>query len=76
MGYRGLMDRKGELFAYLYGNTLYTLEDEVTGRVEGQHIVDMEGNPMWLLRGDGVYSLDGSETVGYLGEQQPDELDY
>ena len=30
MGYRGLMDPEGELFAYLYGGTLYTLDDEAS----------------------------------------------
>ena len=33
MHYRGLLDRKGELFAYLEGDTLYTLDGEVTGRL-------------------------------------------
>lgn len=74
MGYRGLIDPKGEEFAYLYGNTLYTLEDEATGRLEGNFIVDMEGNRMWRVEGDAVYSLDG-ETVGYFGEERPDEVD-
>lgn len=75
MSYRGLMDRNGELFAYLRGNTLYTLDDEVTGRVEGDFVVDMEGNKVWRVRGDGVYSLDG-KPIGYFGERQPEEYDY
>lgn len=75
MGYRGLIDRKGEQFAYLYGNTLYTLEDEATGRLQGNFIVDMEGNRMWRVEGDAVYSLDRSETVGYFGEERPGEFD-
>ena len=74
MGYRGLIDRKGEEFAYLYGTTRYTLEDEATGRLQGDFIVDMEGNRMWRVEGDAVYSLEG-ETVGYFGEERPDEFD-
>lgn len=74
MAYRGLIDPKGEVFAYLYGRTLYTLDDEVTGRVEDNYIVDMEGNRMWRLDGDAVYTMDG-EAVGYLGEERPDQYD-
>ena len=32
---RGLIDRKGEQFAYLQGSTLYTLEGEPTGQLRG-----------------------------------------
>ena len=31
---RGLIDKKGEQFAYLVGNVLYTLDGEPTGRLE------------------------------------------
>ncbi len=41
---RGLIDRKGEQFAYLQGSVLYTLEGEPTGRLEGEFIVDTAGN--------------------------------
>ena len=75
MAYRGLIDNSGEQFAYLYGTTLYTLDDEVTGRIEGDYIVDMEGNRMWRIQGDGVYTLEGHEPVGYLGEPRPDDYD-
>ena len=37
---RGLIDRKGEQFAYFEGEVLYTLEGDVTGRIEGEFIVD------------------------------------
>lgn len=76
MSYRGLMDRKGEQFAYLYGTTLYTMDDEATGRIEGEYIVDMQGNPVWRLQGDGVYTIDGHEAVGYFGESRPDRYDF
>ena len=71
---RGLIDKKGEQFAYLQGNTLYTLDGEATGRLEGDFIVDMAGNRMWRVVGDGVYSLDGAETIGYFSSEKPDDL--
>jgi len=70
---RGLVDKKGEQFAYFVGNTLYTLEDEPTGRLEKTFIVDLSGNRMWRVVGDGVYSLDGMETIGFIGSERPDE---
>ena len=75
MGYRGLIDPKGEQFGYLFGTTLYTLDDEATGRVDGGYVVDLQGNRMWRLEGDAIYTLDGA-TVGYLGEERPDEYDF
>jgi len=71
---RGLIDRKGEQFAYFVGNTLYTLENEPTGRLEKAFIVDLSGNRMWRVVGDGVYSLDGTETIGFISSQVPDEV--
>ncbi|MFN2134787.1 MAG: hypothetical protein ACK2UK_02460 [Candidatus Promineifilaceae bacterium] len=70
---RGLIDRKGEQFGFFSGNTLYTLEGEATGRIEGDFIIDTAGNVIWRVVGDAVYSLDGSETVGYIGSELPDE---
>jgi len=64
---RGLVDRKGEQFAYLQGSVLYTLDGEVTGRLEGEYIVDTAGNRIWRVVGDAVYSLDGMESIGYFG---------
>lgn len=68
---RGLHDRKGELFAYLEGNTLYTLEGEMTGRLEGDYVVDTSGNRIWRVYKDGVYTIDGMEPVGYIGSEAP-----
>lgn len=73
---RGLFDRKGELFAYLRGNLLYTLDDELTGRLEDGYIVDTAGNRVWRVDGDALTAPDGSETIGFLGEPRPDEYDW
>ena len=70
---RGLIDRKGEQFAYFVGNTLYTLDGEPTGRLEKTFIVDLSGNRLWRVVGDGGYSLDGMETVGYISSEIPDK---
>ena len=72
---RGLIDRKGEQFAYIDGNVLYTMDNEPTGRIEGNFIVDIAGNRMWRLVGDGVYSLDGMETIGFIGGQRDRSYD-
>lgn len=71
---QGVFDRRGEQFAYLVGSTLYTLMNQPTGRLEKEFIVDLEGNPVWRVVGDGIYTLDGSETIGYLGSSVPQEL--
>lgn len=70
---RAVIDRKGEPFAYLQGKTLYTLDGEVTGRLADGYIVDVAGNRRWRVVGDGLYALDGSETIGYLGEPVADD---
>lgn len=63
---RGLITPKGELFAYLRGDKLYTLDDEHTGYLEGDKIVDLAHQTVWRLRGDAIFNLDFSETIGYL----------
>ena len=72
---RGLIDRKGEQFAYLLGNVLYTLEGEESGRLQKPFILDLAGNKVWRVVGDGIYSLDGNETIGYLGTERPSDYD-
>ena len=72
---RGLIDKKGEQFAYFLGNTLYTLDDELSGRLEGEFIVDLAGIRVWRVVGDGVYALDGMETIGYITSEQRDDWD-
>ncbi|KAA3664469.1 MAG: hypothetical protein DWQ04_05545 [Chloroflexi bacterium] len=73
---RGLIDRKGEQFAYLTGNVLYTMEGEPTGRIEGDFVVDLAGKRVWRVVGDGIYTLDGMETIGYLGSERRQSLDW
>lgn len=73
MRYRGVYDPKGELFAYLDGLVLYSLDDEQTGRIEKDHIVDTEGNKIWQIYNDGVYSLDSMEAVGYFSDLTPED---
>ena len=70
---RGLIDRKGEQFAYLQGAVLYTLDGEPTGHLDGEFIVDTAGNRMWRVVGDAVYSLDGMESIGYFGSEKSEE---
>lgn len=70
---RGLMDRRGEQFAYFVGDVLFTLDGEPSGRLQGEFIVDLAGNRKWRVVGDGVYALDGSESVGYIGSEAPEQ---
>jgi hypothetical protein len=71
---RGLMDVNGEQFAYLEADTVYTLEGEPTGRLAGSFIVDLVGNPIWRRIGDGIYTVNGSEAIGYVTEEKPDDF--
>ena len=71
---RGLIDRKGEQFGYLLNNVLYTLQDEPSGRLEDDFIVDLAGNKMWRVVGDAVYSLDGMESIGYFSGEKQNKL--
>ena len=70
---RGLIDRKGEQFAYLIDNVLYTLDGEESGRLQKPFILDLAGNKVWRVVGDGIYSLDGNETIGYLSTERRDD---
>jgi len=72
---RGLYDREGEQFGYVRANTVYTLEGEPTGHLQGEFVVDLAGQPMWRRIGDGIYSVDGTETIGYLTDEKPEKYD-
>jgi hypothetical protein len=69
---RGLIDRKGEQFAYLQGSTLFTLDGEPTGYLRGSFVEDLAGNRIWHVVGDAVYSIDGNETIGFFGAERDD----
>ena len=71
---RGLIDRKGEQFAYLIGDVLYTMVGGKKSRLAGEYILDLAGKPTWRVVGDGVYALKGLETIGYLTEERNDDL--
>lgn len=73
---RGLIDRKGEQFAYLQGSTLYTLNGEPTGQLVGDFIEDLAGNRIWRVVGDAVYTLDGGETIGFFGARRDEKYDF
>lgn len=73
---RALIDAKGEVFATLRGKTLYTLDDEPTGRIEGEFVVDLSGKPIWRISGDGVYTIEGFRHVGYFGSEMPEAYEH
>ncbi|MGD8586242.1 MAG: hypothetical protein PVH65_14435 [Chloroflexota bacterium] len=70
---RGLLDTKGELFAYLEGDRLYSLDGELTGYLKGGFIVDTVGNRVWLVQQDGVYTLSGGRAIGYFSGRTPED---
>lgn len=73
---RGLIDNKGEIFAYRQGDQLFTLDDELSGYIRGDFIVDLAGNKVWRMRGDAVYMLDGIQPVGFFGSERPSQYDF
>ncbi len=73
---RGVIDRKGEQFAYLQGDAMFTLAGEPTGYLRGEFVEDLSGKRIWQVVGDGLYSLDGSETIGFLSGGRPSKFDY
>lgn len=73
---RGLVSPKGEQFGYVIGDSLYTMDDEPSGRMRGEYVVNMVGDPVWRIVGDGIYSLDGMETIGYLTSERSSDRDH
>ena len=55
---------------------MFTLDGDPTGKVKGDFVVDLAGNRMWRIVGDGLYSLDGSETIGYMSGERPSKYDF
>ncbi len=72
---RGVVDRKGEQFGYVIGDRLFTLDDELAGRLTAEYVVDLADTPIWRRIGDGLYTLDGSETIGFLTAERSDDYD-
>ena len=68
---RGVYDKKGEQFAYVIGNVLYTLEDQPTGTLQGEFILDLAGKKRWRLVGDAIFTLNESESIGFIGAEAP-----
>ena len=68
---RGIYDKKGEQFAYVEGSALFTLEDEPSGFLRGEFIVDLAGNKRWRLVGDAIFTLDESQSIGFIGAETP-----
>ena len=70
MSSQGIYDTKGELFGYVDGNRVYTLNDQLTGEIrldkKRRGVYSLSGEKIWNLSGDGLYTLDW-EPVGYLG---------
>ncbi len=66
---RGIYGRKGEQFAYLQGDMLFTLEDEHTGYLREEFIVDIRENQIWRVVGDAIYTIDGNQTIGFIGSE-------
>jgi hypothetical protein len=52
------------------------MDDEPSGHIEGQLVIDLAGNPVWRIVGDGLYSLDGMETIGYISSGRSEDRDY
>ena len=50
------------------------MDDEPSGRLAGEYILDLAGKPVWRVVGDGVYALRGLETIGYLTEERNEDL--
>lgn len=72
---KALIDPKGEAFAYTEGDILYTLDGQPTGRLTKEFVADLAGNPVWRLFGDGVYTLDGFQPIGYFGTEMPSKYE-
>ncbi len=71
---RGLIDTKGEHFANLEGDHLYTIDGQLTGYLRDGYIVDLAGDKKWRVIGDGIYRLDGIQQVGFFGGDRPSYL--
>lgn len=62
------------MFAYEHKGMIYTLDDEPTGRIQDGYVVDLAGNKVWRVVGDGLYTLVEMEPIGYLGAEKREDL--
>jgi hypothetical protein len=68
---RGIVDKKGEQFAYIENGVLFTVDGERSGTVTKDFILDLAGNKIWRVVGAGVYTLDGNQSIGFImGEKK------
>lgn len=63
---RGIVDKKGEQFAYIEGDVVYTAEGQRSGRLGKDYIFDIADNKVWRVVGDGIYTLDGNQSIGFI----------
>ena len=70
MARQGIYNTQGELFGYVDGNRVYDLDDVLLGEIRRHRkrraVYTLDGQKMWHLSGDGIYSLNW-KPVGYLG---------
>ncbi|NDJ77721.1 MAG: hypothetical protein GYB65_15825 [Chloroflexi bacterium] len=66
MNTRGIYDRDGEVFGYVAGNQVFTLEGVLTGVIRDRVIYDLENERRWQIDGDALVNIRG-EVEGYLG---------
>ena len=62
----GIVDRKGEQFAYVENNVVFTMDGEPTGYVQKRAVVDLAGAPVWRIIGDCIYQMGSLEPVGFF----------
>lgn len=63
----GVYDYKGECFAYIEGDRLYNLEDDVhVGYVTDKALLNLQGEVMWHRQKDGLYDKHWV-SIGYIG---------
>jgi len=69
---RGIVDRKGEQFAYVENGVVFTMEGEPSGKIEGRAVVDLAGAPVWRIIGDAIYQMGSLEPVGFFTSARPE----
>jgi hypothetical protein len=76
---QGIYDTEGQIFGYVEGENIYNLASVLMGEIrrEGKRraIYTLDGEKVWNLSGDGIYTL-GWEPVGYIGSRYRDPEEY